>query len=132
RVPAEGSASTPSCRSHPSSGSRISPRTRRPRSLEGARPVTDPIRVALVDDQSLVRAGFRLVIDSQPDLTVAAEAGDGEEAVRVLRSVEVDVVLMDVRMPKLDGLAATEQITSHVRPDREPPRVIVLTTFDLD
>ena len=61
------------------------------------------IRVALVDDQQLVRAGFRMVIDSQPDLTVVLEAGDGAEALRRLALVEVDVVLMDVRMPNLDG-----------------------------
>ena len=96
--------------------------------------MTAPIRVALVDDQQLVRAGFRMVIDSQPDLTVVAEAGDGVEALQRLAVVPVDVVLMDVRMPNLDGLAATERITSGgVGPADQPvPRVIVLTTFDLD
>ncbi len=90
----------------------------------------DPIAVALVDDQQLVRAGFRMVIDSQPDLSVVLEAGDGAQAVRSLsRPVpHVDVVLMDVRMPTMDGLTATAQITA--RPDA--PRVVVLTTFDLD
>jgi DNA-binding NarL/FixJ family response regulator len=94
-----------------------------------------PVRVALVDDQQLVRAGFRMVIDSQPDLEVVLEAGNGREALQRLAVVEVDVVLMDVRMPELDGLAATAQLTSpgggpvgRVR----PPKVIVLTTFDLD
>ncbi|GAA2726188.1 response regulator [Cellulomonas aerilata] len=97
-----------------------------------------PVRVALVDDQQLVRAGFRMVIDSQPDLTVVAEAGDGEEALRVLDAQAtrggVDVVLMDVRMPRLDGLAATARLTaaSVADPGRAVPRVIVLTTFDLD
>jgi DNA-binding NarL/FixJ family response regulator len=86
------------------------------------------VRVALVDDQQLVRAGFRMVIDSQPDLTVVAEAGDGEEALRVLRREPTDVVLMDVRMPRLDGLSATARLTD--APDA--PKVIVLTTFDLD
>lgn len=94
-----------------------------------------PIRVALVDDQQLVRAGFRMVIDSQPDLEVVLEAGNGLEALRRLAVVEADVVLMDVRMPELDGLAATARLTS---PDEAPagrvqaPKVIVLTTFDLD
>jgi DNA-binding NarL/FixJ family response regulator len=86
------------------------------------------IRVALVDDQALVRAGFRMVIDSQPDLHVVAEAADGEEAVRVLASTEADVALMDVRMPRLDGIEATRQIMGLA----SPPKVIVLTTFDLD
>jgi DNA-binding NarL/FixJ family response regulator len=86
------------------------------------------IRVALVDDQQLVRAGFRMVIDSQPDLRVVLEAGDGAQAVRTLATGGVDVVLMDVRMPQMDGLEATARITA--RPDA--PRVVVLTTFDLD
>jgi DNA-binding NarL/FixJ family response regulator len=86
------------------------------------------IRVALVDDQQLVRAGFRMVIDSQPDLRVVLEAGDGAHAVRTLATGGVDVVLMDVRMPQMDGLEATARITA--RPDA--PRVVVLTTFDLD
>ena len=96
-----------------------------------------PIRVALVDDQQLVRAGFRMVVDSQPDLQVVAEANDGEEAVRLLsRRVapgeQVDVVLMDVRMPRLDGLAATARLTAAAAAGLAVPRVIVLTTFDLD
>jgi DNA-binding NarL/FixJ family response regulator len=90
--------------------------------------MTSMIRVGLVDDQQLVRAGFRMVIDSQPDLRVVAQASDGEEAVRVLSEVEVDVVLMDVRMPKLDGIEATRRITALP----SSPRVVVLTTFDLD
>jgi DNA-binding NarL/FixJ family response regulator len=91
------------------------------------------IRVALVDDQQLVRAGFRMVIDSQPDLEVVLEAGDGAEAVRRLAVVPVDVVLMDVRMPTMDGLTATDRITSGAHPaDTPAPRVVVLTTFDLD
>jgi DNA-binding NarL/FixJ family response regulator len=90
--------------------------------------VNDPVRVALVDDQQLVRAGFRMVIDSQPDLTVAVEAGDGAEALRLLARERVDVVLMDVRMPTMDGLTATARLTAV--PDA--PRVVVLTTFDLD
>jgi DNA-binding NarL/FixJ family response regulator len=86
------------------------------------------IRVALVDDQQLVRAGFRMVIDSQDDLQVVAQASDGAEAVRVLTETQVDVVLMDVRMPRMDGIEATRQITALP----QSPRVIVLTTFDLD
>jgi DNA-binding NarL/FixJ family response regulator len=90
--------------------------------------MSEPIRVVLVDDQQLVRAGFRMVIDSQPDLTVVGEAGDGAAAVDLLRRTAADVVLMDIRMPGVDGIAATEQVTALP----EPPRVVVLTTFDLD
>jgi DNA-binding NarL/FixJ family response regulator len=86
------------------------------------------IRVFLVDDQQLVRAGFRMLLDSQPDVEVVGEAGNGHEAVERLAVTRADVVLMDVRMPVLDGVAATGLITS--RP--HAPRVIVLTTFDLD
>jgi len=92
------------------------------------------IRVVLVDDQQLVRAGFRMVIDSQPDLLVVGEAGDGVEAVRLLARTPADVVLMDVRMPRSDGITATGQLltqAARLHPDR-PLRVIVLTTFDLD
>jgi DNA-binding NarL/FixJ family response regulator len=92
-----------------------------------------PVRVALVDDQQLVRAGFRMVIDSQPDLEVVVEAGDGAQALRLLASHPVDVVLMDVRMPNLDGLSATARLTAGAaETGAAVPRVIVLTTFDLD
>jgi DNA-binding NarL/FixJ family response regulator len=87
-----------------------------------------PVRVFLVDDQDLVRAGFRMVIDSQPDLVVVGEAGDGDAALQVLSVTRADVVLMDVRMPVLDGVEATRRLQA--RPG--PPKVIVLTTFDLD
>jgi DNA-binding NarL/FixJ family response regulator len=90
--------------------------------------MSEPIRVVLVDDQQMVRAGFRMVIDSQPDLTVVGEAGDGASAVELLRSTPADVVLMDVRMPRTDGIEATRQVTALP----EAPRVVVLTTFDLD
>jgi DNA-binding NarL/FixJ family response regulator len=86
------------------------------------------IRVVLVDDQQMVRAGFRMVIDSQPDLVVVGEAGDGDTAVEVLTTTAADVVLMDIRMPGTDGIEATRQVTALP----EPPRVVVLTTFDLD
>ncbi|MEV5003272.1 response regulator transcription factor [Nocardioides sp. LML1-1-1.1] len=90
--------------------------------------MSDPIRVFLVDDQELVRAGFRMLIDSQPDLTVVGEAGDGGEALERLAVTACDVVLMDVRMPRLDGVEATRRLT-----EREgAPQVVVLTTFDLD
>jgi len=88
----------------------------------------DRIRVFLVDDQQMVRAGFRMLIESQPDLEVCGEAGDGREAVESLRATRADVVLMDVRMPRLDGVEATRLITAMP----QPPTVIVLTTFDLD
>ncbi|MDF9814807.1 response regulator transcription factor [Streptomyces sp. SPB162] len=92
------------------------------------------IRVMLVDDQVLLRTGFRMVLQAQPDMEVVAEAGDGAQAVEVLRSTKVDVVLMDVRMPRLDGVEATRRICGS--PDRKPddggPRVLILTTFDLD
>ncbi|WP_164420504.1 response regulator transcription factor [Streptomyces salinarius] len=86
------------------------------------------IRVMLVDDQVLLRTGFRMVLAAQPDMEVVAEAGDGVEALQVLRSTAVDVVLMDVRMPKLDGVEATSRICL----DPNAPKVLILTTFDLD
>lgn len=86
------------------------------------------IRVFLVDDQQLVRSGFRMLVDSQADMEVVGEAGDGGEAVERLAVTAADVVLMDVRMPRLDGVAATREITAR----GEVPRVVVLTTFDLD
>ena len=92
---------------------------------------TEPINVAIVDDQDLVRAGFAMVIGSQDDMTVVGQGADGEQAVDLASRMRPDVILMDVRMPGMDGLAATRQITA-LSPDRPEPRVIVLTTFDLD
>ncbi len=97
----------------------------------------EPVRVFLVDDQQLVRAGFRMVIDSPPDLRVVGAAGDGVEAVRALATTAADVVLMDVRMPRMDGVAATAAVLEAAgRRERVPGtghlRVMVLTTFDLD
>jgi DNA-binding NarL/FixJ family response regulator len=89
----------------------------------------EQIRVLVVDDQQLVRSGFAMVINSQDDMKVVAEAGDGHAALRTALRTPIDVVLMDVRMPGMDGIAATEQIVSLVKP---PPKVIILTTFDLD
>ncbi len=90
-----------------------------------------PLRIALVDDQPLVRAGFSMVIDSQDDLEVVLQAADGADAVEQLRARSVDVVLMDVRMPRMDGIEATARILEQA-PEGRAPRIIVLTTFDLD
>ncbi|KQZ08507.1 response regulator transcription factor [Agromyces fucosus] len=87
-----------------------------------------PIRVAIADDQSLVRIGLRMVLESEPDLEVVGEAADGRGAIALVESLEIDVMLMDVRMPDLDGIAATESIVAGGR----PTRILVLTTFDLD
>lgn len=86
------------------------------------------VRVLLVDDQALVRAGFRMVIDSQPDLTVVGEAGDGLNAVAQARKLGPDLVLMDVRMPVLDGIEATRRVLAAP----VAPKVVMLTTYDLD
>jgi DNA-binding NarL/FixJ family response regulator len=89
------------------------------------------IRVAIADDHALVRAGFRALIDAEPGLDVVGEAADGAEAIELARTAQPDVVLMDIRMPGTDGVAATGQITSHETAG-PPTRVLILTTFDLD
>jgi len=86
------------------------------------------IRVVLVDDQALVRGGFRSILDRQDDVTVVGEAADGAEALAVCRREQPDVVCMDVRMPGMDGIAATRRLLE----ESWAPRVLVLTTFDLD
>ncbi|MFC6151230.1 MULTISPECIES: response regulator [Mumia] len=86
------------------------------------------LRIFIVDDQQLVRAGFRMLVDSQPDMEVVGEAADGLEAVERLSVTAADVVLMDVRMPRLDGVAATRALTAR----GIKARIVVLTTFDLD
>jgi DNA-binding NarL/FixJ family response regulator len=86
------------------------------------------IRILIVDDQQLLRLGFRMLFEAQPDLRVVGEAGDGAEALRVIGREKPDVVLMDVRMPGMDGIEATEHIVARF----PETRVLVLTTFDLD
>ncbi|RMB57482.1 response regulator [Tessaracoccus antarcticus] len=88
----------------------------------------ESVRILLVDDQRLVRHGFRLLLEATPGMVVVGEAGDGAEAISVSQQLEPDVVLMDVRMPGVDGITATQRITS----DRPETRVLVLTTYDLD
>ncbi|SCE91933.1 response regulator [Micromonospora mirobrigensis] len=86
------------------------------------------IRVVVADDQDLIRAGLRMILDARPDLTVVGEAADGRAAVDVVRRTRPDVVLMDVRMPRQDGIAATRELVAA----GDPARVVILTTFDLD
>ncbi|WP_255356092.1 response regulator transcription factor [Agromyces sp. Root81] len=86
------------------------------------------IRLLIVDDQELLRQGLTMVVRSQPDMDVVAEAGDGREALGVLETEQIDVVVMDIRMPVMDGIAATREIQKL----DDPPKVLVLTTFDLD
>jgi DNA-binding NarL/FixJ family response regulator len=88
------------------------------------------IRVLLADDQALIRAGFRVLIDAAEDLEVVGEAADGEEAVKLTRQRRADVVLMDIRMPRLDGVEATQRITHD--DDLAGVKVVILTTFEID
>ena len=87
-------------------------------------------RVLIADDQPLMRTGFRMILDAEPDIEVVGEAADGEEAVRLAGHVRADVVLMDVRMPRVDGIEATRRLAGAQAQD--PVRVLILTTFDLD
>jgi DNA-binding NarL/FixJ family response regulator len=88
------------------------------------------IRVLLADDQALVRAGFRALLDAEPDIEVVGEASDGAHAVRLAAQTHPDVILMDIRMPGMDGLAATRRIAAD--PDQAGTRIVILTTFELD
>jgi DNA-binding NarL/FixJ family response regulator len=88
------------------------------------------IRVLLADDQALIRAGFKLIIESAPDLQVVGEAANGHEAIRLARAARADVVLMDIRMPQMDGLEATRRLVADE--DLAGVRVLVLTTFEAD
>jgi DNA-binding NarL/FixJ family response regulator len=88
------------------------------------------IRVLLVDDQALIRAGFRMILDAEEDMEVVGECSDGTQAVDSARRLKPDVVLMDIRMPEMDGIEATRLIAA--REGEEGPRVLMLTTFDLD
>ena len=87
------------------------------------------IRVLIADDQAMVRAGFRMILETEPDMEVVGEAADGEESIALARGRRPDVVVMDIRMPRLDGIAATRRLLSEIAP---PPHVVVVTTFDDD
>lgn len=88
-----------------------------------------PLRIALIDDEALIRSGFAAVIGAEPDLEVSAQGGDGIDALNIARSGRADVLLMDVRMPGVDGIEATERIVSELE---SPPKILVVTTFDHD
>jgi DNA-binding NarL/FixJ family response regulator len=91
--------------------------------------MTAPLRIALIDDEDLIRSGFAAIIRAEPDLEVVAEGADGVDAVAIARSGKADVLLMDVRMPTVDGIQATERIVAELT---APPKILVVTTFDND
>jgi DNA-binding NarL/FixJ family response regulator len=91
--------------------------------------MTAPLRIALIDDEALIRSGFAAIIGAEPDLEVVAQGADGIDAVAIARSGKADVLLMDVRMPTVDGIQATERIVSQLD---APPKILVVTTFDND
>jgi DNA-binding NarL/FixJ family response regulator len=90
------------------------------------------LRVLVVDDQALVRAGFTMILDSEEDIEVVGEAANGRDALAAARKLSPDVILMDIRMPGMDGITATRELMEANAPDGAGPRVIILTTFDLD
>ncbi len=90
------------------------------------------LRVLIVDDQALVRAGFSMILTAEPDIEVVAEAANGREALELAAKLRPDVILMDIRMPVMDGITATKTLCQDRSADQECPRVIILTTFDLD
>jgi len=94
--------------------------------------MTDLIRVLVVDDQALVRAGFSMILSSEPGIDVVGEAGDGRQAIALAEELAPDVIIMDIRMPVMDGIAATREICAEGRAEQVCPRVLMLTTFDLD
>lgn len=100
---------------------------------QGTTPGQDlTIRVVVADDQGMVRSGFSTLLNAQPDIEVVGEAANGQEAVDTVAALRPDVILMDVRMPVLDGLQATRRITALPAPPAGPPKILILTTFDLD
>ena len=90
------------------------------------------LRVLIVDDQALVRAGFAMILSAEPDIEVVGEASNGVEALTAARETRPDVILMDIRMPQMDGITATREICTGRRADPDCPRILILTTFDLD
>jgi len=90
------------------------------------------LRVLVVDDQALVRAGFSMILSSEPDIEVVGEAENGVRAVELAQELQPDVVLMDIRMPQMDGIAATRVLCAGLEGDSDCPRILILTTFDLD